>query len=80
MDTEKFNVDYSLKNIPIQSSSTYKLKLTEKIESFLKRMKWKLQFFFNQELNTNTTFKEKYGFKTKKMYPAAQGTSALNKS
>lgn len=29
-------------------------------------MRWKTHFFFNQDLNTNTTLKEKYVFKTTK--------------
>lgn len=69
MDMEIFNLNYSLKNIPIPSPTIYKLKLIEKIESFLKRMRWKVHFL-NQDLhNNNTPKKEKYGFKTKKCPP-----------
>ena len=36
---------YSMKNIPIASRGRYKLALTEKVESVLKRMRWKTHFF-----------------------------------
>ena len=34
-----------MKNIPLASKQRYKLKLTEKVESVLKRMRWKALFF-----------------------------------
>ena len=37
---EKLNFNYSLKNIPIPDNTTYNLKIIEKIESVLKRMRW----------------------------------------
>ena len=44
---EKINFNYSLKNIPVPSKSSYKLKLIDKIENVIKRMRWKAQFFIN---------------------------------
>ena len=35
---EKVNSNYSLKNIPVPSTSSYQLKLIDKIESVIKRM------------------------------------------
>ena len=63
---EKTNLDYSLKNIPIPSTSSYRLKLIEKIESVIKRMRWKAQFFMKEEEENEGPKKENYGFKTRK--------------
>ena len=41
---EPIDFGYSMKNIPIASKGRYKLKLTEKVESVLKRMRWKAAF------------------------------------
>ena len=60
---EKINLHYSTKNIPIASERRYKLKLIEKIEAVIKRMRWKAIFF---EIDENDeTIPETYGFKTK---------------
>ena len=61
---EIFTFEHSLKNIPIPSPTSYKLKLIEKIESVIKRMRWKANFFLRENL-TQTEQKEKYGFKTR---------------
>ena len=42
---EPIDFGYSMKNIPIASRRRYKLKLVEKVESVLKRMRWKALFF-----------------------------------
>ena len=41
---ERINLNYSLKNIPILIKSSYQLKRIDKIESVIKRMKWKTLF------------------------------------
>ena len=41
---EKINFNYSLKNIPIPSKSSFQLKLIDKIESVIIRMPWKAHF------------------------------------
>ena len=61
---EIFTFEHSLKNIPIPSTTSYKLKLIEEIESVIKRMRWKANFFLRENL-TQTEQKEKYGFKTR---------------
>ena len=56
---EKLNLNYSLKNIPITDNISYQVKLIEKIESVLKRMRWRAHFFLNQskrQANTKTTY------------------------
>ena len=52
MNSQSFN--YSLKNIPIPDSTSYKLLLIETIESFIKRIRWKAFFFLkDSEKETN---------------------------
>ena len=61
---EKISYDYSLKNIPIPSKTSYNLKLIEKIDSVIKRMRWREYFFLNEgkcESNNKNTF----GFRSK---------------
>ena len=41
---EKFNIDYSTKNIPLPSRSDYLQRLIKKTEQFLRRMRWKAHF------------------------------------
>ena len=47
----KFRLEYSLKNIPIPSRDNYLRNLIEKMESVLKRMRWKAHFFLKGEKN-----------------------------
>ena len=61
---EKLNYNYSFKNIPTSTKTSYQLALIEKIESAIKRMWWKADFFlngYNKENNTKTSF----GFKSR---------------
>ena len=61
---EKVNLGYSVKNIPLAYGGTYKLKLVEKIESVIKRMRWKAIFFTAR--NKDTPEIETYGLPTEK--------------
>lgn len=61
---ENINFNYSLKNTPAPSRSSYQLKLINKIESVIKREKWKA-FFFLKDTNSNETAREAFGFKSK---------------
>ena len=61
---EKINYNYSLKNIPTPSITSYQLKLIEKVESVIKRMRWKAHFFLNGD-NTEEIRKETFGFKSR---------------
>ena len=62
---EKFNIDYSTKNIPIPSEREYMIQLISKVEKFIKQMKWKALQFLGKLDNSG---KENYGLKTRK-YP-----------
>ena len=41
MNLEQINLGYSLKNIPIPSSKQYMKCLIEKVDSFIRRIRWK---------------------------------------
>jgi hypothetical protein len=49
----QFRFDYSLKNIPIPSQDAYLKNLIEKVESVIKRMRWKAHFFNKNSINKN---------------------------
>ena len=59
----QFRLDYPLKNIPIPSRDNYLRNWIEKVESVLKRMRWKAHFFLNgqksQEFQVNNLNKER---------------------
>ena len=59
---EKVNLNYSTKNIPILSERSCLLKLTEKIELVIKRMRWKAIYFSEGKGRRNQT--EWYGLKS----------------
>ena len=61
---EQINYNYSRKNIPTPSITSYQLKLIEKVESATKRMRWKAHFFLNRD-NTEEIRKETFGFKSR---------------
>ena len=56
---EKFNINYSKKNIPTASTAQYKLMLTSKIEKVIKRMRWKVLEFLGK-LDSNRNKNETY--------------------
>ena len=60
---EKRNFGYSLKNIPIASKNAYMKKTMEKVESVVRRMRWKAIFFENEKAGQSEITN---GFKTNK--------------
>ena len=70
MNFEAKNFGYSLKNIPIPTKKYYLKCLVEKVESLIKRMRWKC-LFYERKLNkmNNEIQDETYGFKSKKTPP-----------
>ena len=46
---EKSAIKYSLKNVPIPSKESYQLNLIDKIESLVKRMRWRAFYYLNQQ-------------------------------
>ena len=47
-DMEKFNIDYSKKNIPVPTKEEYNIHLISKTELFMKRMRWKALKFLGR--------------------------------
>lgn len=67
MEQVRFN--YSTKNIPIPPRNTYLKSLIEKVESVVKRMRWKA-FFFDRKTDENDDRTDsKFGFKSRKYPP-----------
>ena len=64
---EKIHLNYSLKNIPTQTKTSYQLMLMEKIESVIKRMRWKAHFYLKKD--TSNIVYTNYGFKTRNYPP-----------
>ena len=56
---ETFKIEYLTKNIPQPSKHEYKIKLIHKVESVIKRMRWKTLDFLGK---LDSTRKETYGF------------------
>ena len=54
-----------MKNVPTPSHQSYKLLLIDKIESIIKRMRWKTYFFMeNKAATLEEPSKQTYGFKS----------------
>ena len=64
---EKKRLNYSMKNIPVAGTKSYMKRMMEKVESLVRRMRWKALFFEKPELAGPG--KETYGFKTNKAPP-----------
>ena len=65
---EKSEIKYSLNNIPTPSKESYQLNLVGKIESLVKRMRWRAFDYLNQQKCDNE-IKETFGFKSRKCAP-----------
>ena len=63
----QFRFDYSLKNIPIPSQDAYLRSLIQKVESVLKRMRWKAHFYLKGE--KNPTKNNSFGLPSSKSPP-----------
>ena len=68
---EKVIFGYPLKNIPAPNERTYKLQLIEKIELFIKKLRWKAIFFINssKEVSESRASGSVYGLKSNKCPP-----------
>ena len=63
---EKFNIDYSTKNISTPSKRESTIQLISNVEQFIKRMRWKALQFLSK---LDNIVQENYGFKTRKCPP-----------
>ena len=66
---ERFDIPYSKKNMPLPSNKEYKKQLTQEVESFTKRLRWKALVFLGR-LDPNK--KETHGFRSNKCPPAVE--------
>lgn len=66
MDLTKINLGYSLKNIPIPSSNDYMKCLLEKVESFIRRIRWKAFFYDHPDASGSDT---NYNFRSERCPP-----------
>jgi len=69
---EQIRFNYSMKNIPIPTRNTYLKSLIEKVESVIKRMRWKA-FFYEKSTDKkdqqNDDSNNKFGLKSRKCPP-----------
>ena len=61
---ETLNYNYSFKNILTPTNASYQLAFIEKIESVIKRMRWKAHFFLNGD-NKENNAKTSFGLKSR---------------
>ena len=71
---ERFEINYSKKNIPLPTERDYKIQLVSKVESFTKRMRWKALEFLGK---LDSVQKETFGFKSNKCPPAVDDLAAF---
>ena len=63
---ERFELDYSMKNISLPSQKEYILGLIYSVETVVKNLRWRAHFFINPQEKAS---KNKYGFKSLKAAP-----------
>ena len=66
----EYDLGYSLKNIPIPSKRNYLKSLMEKVESLIKRMRWKAYFFDKDSNDSDDNQNLNFGFKSNVSSPA----------
>ena len=71
---QKYDFNYSLKNIPLPSKKEYILALITAVEKFIKNLRWRAFFFLNPN---DRPEKETYGFKTMKATPKIEELKQL---
>ena len=60
---DKVNFNCSLKNILLPNKDTYLKNLIQKVESFIKRIRWKA-FFFERQCKDNDKITTNFGLKS----------------
>ena len=66
---EKINIGHSFKDIPIPNKQDYMMRLLEKTEDLIARMRWKA-FFFTKTTEEKSEGKYYYGFKSQRNAPS----------
>ena len=59
---ERIKFDYCLKNKPMASRNSYQLQLIDKIESVIKLMRWKVNFFLTNTYDTKDNMNKETWF------------------
>ena len=67
---------YSMKNIPIAGKSAFLKRIIEKVESVIRRMRWKALI---SEKPQDEDLSEKYGFPSTKAPPPRRGPCSLRR-
>ena len=70
MQLQQRQFDYSLKNIPIASKATHMKSFISKLESFIRRIRWKAFFSEHNNDENNEQKTETFGFKSELAPPA----------
>ena len=66
---DKINFGYSIKSIPIPSNQHYLKCLLEKLNSFIRRLRWKAYFFDHHDEHAQNEDNNNYGFKSERTPP-----------
>lgn len=75
---KRVTLGYSLKNIPIPSTSSYKKRLIEMVESVIKRMRWRAFFYLRSGSDeTSEGQDEHYGFNSRRCPPQVEELKAF---
>ena len=71
---DKLNITYSLKNIPIPNKFQYQKQLVSKVESFARRMRWRMFHILNPGHKENI---DNHGFKSQRNPPQMKELKAF---
>ena len=71
------NYGYSLKNIPVPSKSRYLKCMVEKVENFIRRLRWKAHHFYKDNGPNDSRQFDNFGFKTSATPPQNEYLNAF---
>ena len=75
MQTKNFG--YSLKNIPMPSKCQYLKCMVEKVESFVRRLRWKAYYFCKENRENDSDQCKNFRFKTVATSPQSEDLNAF---
>ena len=74
---ERVNFDYSLKNIPIPGKNPYLKIMIQKLEKFIRRIRWKVFFFKRYPAEKEENTLSNFGFKSTKTPPSNMNLTCM---
>ena len=77
MQLQQKQFDYSLKNLPIPSKSTYIKSFINNLENFIRRLRWRAHFFDREEKENSRPASNTFGFKTELAPPQHHSLNAF---